>query len=117
MEGAWHLHRNPGDAHALQFQVERHRARDRGFQQARWHHLHRFENNSFTELCSGSETGSYLRLIDFVYHSTLGLRVIKKKFWITIRLRTHGERGGEADAVPYRGTSLIRNSLPSLGPP
>jgi len=26
----------------------------------------------------GSEAGSYLRLIDFVYHSTLGLRVIKK---------------------------------------
>jgi len=23
--------------------------------------------------------GSYLRLIDFLYHSTLGLRVIKKK--------------------------------------
>jgi len=28
--------------------------------------------------------GSYLRLIDFVYHSTLGLRVIKKK-----RVRGH----------------------------
>jgi len=28
---------------------------------------------------SGSEAGSYLRLIDFVYHSTLGLRVIKKR--------------------------------------
>ena len=28
---------------------------------------------------SGSEAGSYVRLIDFVYHSTLGLRVIKKK--------------------------------------
>jgi len=28
---------------------------------------------------SGSEAGSYLRLIDFVYHSTLGLRVIQKK--------------------------------------
>ena len=27
----------------------------------------------------GSETGSYSRLTDFVYHSTLGLRVIKKK--------------------------------------
>jgi len=27
----------------------------------------------------GSETGSYLRLIDCVYHSTLGLRVMKKK--------------------------------------
>ena len=38
-----------------------------------------FENNYFTEMCSDSETGSYLRLIDFVYHSTLGWRVIKKK--------------------------------------
>ena len=28
---------------------------------------------------SGSEAGSYLRLTDFVYHSTLGLRVIKKE--------------------------------------
>ena len=27
----------------------------------------------------GSEAGSYLRLIDFVHHSTLDLRVIKKK--------------------------------------
>ena len=33
----------------------------------------------FTEMCSGSEAGSYLRLIDFVYHSTLGLRVLKKR--------------------------------------
>ena len=30
-------------------------------------------------MCSGSEAGSYLRLIDFVYRSTLGLRVIQKK--------------------------------------
>ena len=30
-------------------------------------------------MCSGSEAGSYLRLIHFVYHSSLGLRVIKKK--------------------------------------
>jgi len=30
-------------------------------------------------MCSGSEAGSYLRLIDFVYHPTLGLRVIEKK--------------------------------------
>ena len=36
-------------------------------------------STTFTEMCSGSEAGSYLRLIDFVYHSTLGLRVIKKK--------------------------------------
>ena len=38
-----------------------------------------FENNHFTEMCSGSEAGSYLRLIEFVYHSTLGLRVINKR--------------------------------------
>jgi len=38
-----------------------------------------FENNYFTEMCSGSEAGSYVRLVDFVYHSTLGLRVIKKR--------------------------------------
>ena len=36
------------------------------------------ENNYFTEMCSGSEAGSFLRRIDFVYHTTLGLRVIKK---------------------------------------
>jgi len=30
-------------------------------------------------MCSGSEAGSYLRLIDFVYHSTLGLREKQKK--------------------------------------
>ena len=36
-------------------------------------------NNYFTEMCSGSEAGSYLRLIEFVCHSTLGLRVIEKK--------------------------------------
>jgi len=33
----------------------------------------------FTEMCSGSEAGSYLRLIDFLHHSTLGLRVMKKR--------------------------------------
>jgi len=30
-------------------------------------------------MCSGSEAGAYFRLIDFVYHPTLGLRVLKKK--------------------------------------
>ena len=38
-----------------------------------------FKNNYFTKMCSGSEAGSYSRLIDFVYHSTLGLRVIKRR--------------------------------------
>ena len=35
--------------------------------------------NHFAEICSGSEAGSFLRLMDFVYHSTLRLREIKKK--------------------------------------
>ena len=39
-------------------------------------------------VCSGSKEGSYLRLIDFVYHSTLGLRVITKK------KKGHGGWGG-----------------------
>ena len=37
------------------------------------------KNNYFTEMCSDSEEGSYLSLIDFAYHSTLGSRVIKNK--------------------------------------
>ena len=38
-----------------------------------------FKNNYLTKGCNGSKAGSYLRLIYFVYHSTLGLRLIKKK--------------------------------------
>ena len=37
------------------------------------------ENIFFTEMRSVFEAGSYLRLTDFVYQSTLGLRVFKKK--------------------------------------
>ena len=45
------------------------------------------ENNCSTEMCSGSEAGSCSRLIDVVYHSTLGLRVIKKN-------KTRGRKSG-----------------------
>jgi len=38
-----------------------------------------FPNSYCTEMCSGSETGSYVRRIACMYHSALGLRVIKKK--------------------------------------
>jgi len=37
----------------------------------------RLDTNHVRIRLSGSEAGSYLRLIDFVYYSTLGLRVIK----------------------------------------
>ena len=33
----------------------------------------------FRKMCSSSEAGSYVSLTDFVYHSTLGLRVLKQK--------------------------------------
>ena len=38
-----------------------------------------FENNYFKEMSSGCEAGSYSRLRDYVYHPTLGLRVIQKR--------------------------------------
>jgi len=49
-------------------------------------------------MCSGSEAGSYLRRIDFVYHSTLGSRVTEKKkmkLWAGCawRLEYHGMLG------------------------
>ena len=57
-----------------------------------------FENNYFTQMCSGSEAGSYLRRKHFVYHSTLGWRVIKKKRRCGARIsmggRTWTNRGG-----------------------
>ena len=63
-------------------------------------------------MCSDSEAGSHLRLTDFVYHSSLGLRVIKKTRRTPLE-RT--EARAEVRAAPYMGTSLIRNRLP-LGP-
>ena len=41
--------------------------------------LPQFEKNYLTDMCSGSEAGSYSRLIDFMYLSTLSLGVMKKK--------------------------------------
>jgi len=48
-------------------------------------------------MSSGSEAGSYLRPIDFVYHSTLVLRVIKKKKESTVwRARSRPPPGKES---------------------
>ena len=57
----------------------------------------------------GSEAGSYLRLIDFVYHSTLGLmRVIKKR---KKKSGWGGVRGGETIwprvCLPWRASSVL----------
>jgi len=53
-------------------------------------------------LCSGSEAGSYLRLIDFVYHSTLGLRAIKKRK----RLRTKMDAAPDSEAADKKSMDV-----------
>ena len=65
-------------------------------------------------MCSGSEAGSCLRLIDFVYHSTLDLRVIKKKKK-KVSGPGLGGQGSISRGLVYRGTWLKRNRAP-LGP-
>ena len=68
-----------------------------------------------TEMGSCSEAGSYLRLIDFVYHSTLGLRVIKKRReeeipdedWVDALKSPVRRRGGGCDEKPPRVTSRV----------
>ena len=71
-------------------------------------------------MCSGSEPGSYLRRIAFVYHSTLGLRVIKK------RRKTCGGRRGRKEGVartcrvsqpPQRGVVRPRERQASRASP
>jgi len=70
-----------------------------------------FENKYFTEMCSGSEAGSYLRLIDFVYHSTLGLRVIKKK------KKRKGAHTASNSRAPARGVSCRSPATGAIRPP
>ena len=65
-------------------------------------------------MCSGSEAGSYFRLIDFVYHSTLGWRVIKKKRRTEKEL-AEAHAAGAARHVSRRSYSLIsfgKSTLP-----
>ena len=81
-----------------------------------WHS----ENNHFTEMCSGSEAGSHLGLIDFEYHSTLGLRVIKKKKNRGMRAarRSLGEaserRGNTFNGVVCKAHRLLYHSTLGL---
>jgi len=69
--------------------------------------LLQFENNYLPEMCSGSEVGSYLRLIDFVYREQVG----------AVPLLQGRPARRVLQRVTYRGTSLIRTDPPLLGPP
>jgi hypothetical protein len=55
-------------------------------------------------MCSSAEAGSYLRLIDVAYHSTLGLRVIKKK-----KMTFTSNEFGSVNGIP----ALTSNSITS----
>jgi hypothetical protein len=55
----------------------------------------------FTEMCSGSEAGLHLRLVDFVYHSTLGLRATQKRRPCPIGLRVEG-KGLRVEGAGFR---------------
>ena len=70
-------------------------------------------DNYLTEMCSGSEAGSYLRLIDFVYQSTLALRVIKKKKkvggWQGVRVH------GDSNVQPIQQTLKVFFVCPGSG--
>ena len=68
--------------------------------------IHSASGNHFTEMCSGSEEGSYRRLIDSC------ITQLKAQG----PSRTCNESQEEAVRVaPYRGTSLIRNRAPLQG--
>ena len=56
--------------------------------------------------------GSYLRLIDFVYHSNLGLKVIKKKKRVVLPTATPVKNGSNESAVKS-GSSRIAPPPPS----
>ena len=63
-------------------------------------------------MCSGSEAGSYLRLTDFVYHSTLGLRVIKKKNTST----SHAQRGlFRSQVQPPQASRNVKRKRRTIG--
>jgi len=53
----------------------------------------RWVRQASLEMCSSSEAGSCVRLIDVVYHSTLDLRVIKKKKDIGVFIWTRAPHG------------------------
>ena len=67
-----------------------------------------FKNNYLTKKCSGSEAGSYLRLL---HHSTLGVRVIKKKKKRTWVGPFSAARWASSKSITSPCASLISRSL------
>ena len=62
-------------------------------------------------MCSGSEAGLYLRLIDLMYHSTLGLRVKEEE------KKKKGGGFGNRRGAPIEGYPTPEASKPSARNP
>jgi len=116
-----HLYTKIGtDSLDLVADAENHREEAHGVQERAAARLHVYRGtvlnlNYVTEMCSGSEAGSYLRLIDCLCHSTLGLRVIKKKKSIEVCSRKsilYQESAGSLQKWPIGGTNN-RETVPA----
>jgi len=68
------------------------------------------ENNYSREMCGDSEAGSNSRLIDFVCHSALGVRVIKKK---KKKKRATGVPSHKKTPTPLGPPYLVRDLVES----
>ena len=79
--------------------------------------VRRVMSESTSHVCSGSKAGSVLRLIDFVCHSTLGLRVTKKKKSDLFESEAGDVGIGVGDPIELRMAwhPRQRNHLPGLG--
>jgi len=69
---------------------------------------------SFTEMCSDSEAGSYSRLIDFLYHSTLGLRVIKRKKRAARAVRVRQVDPSSSSSLMPQEQKMLKGHLPRV---
>jgi len=70
-------------------------------------------------MCSGPKAGSYLRVIDFVYLSTLGLRVITKKMGAAtspLSWRRRAQRSASSSLLLYDLKSMRIKYEPSSEP-
>ena len=72
-------------------------------------------DNYFTEICSGSEAGSYMRLIDVCVPPNFGLEINKEEEDEVSIQRSVEKAGRGGELRGYRGTSLIRSN-PPVGP-
>ena len=72
-----------------------------------------FRVTPYTEIYTRFEASSYLRLTDFVFHSTLGWTCTKKKKKVNaVPDSVLNSAASQWSLLSYRGTLLTRERLP-----